>query len=166
LATDVEGHSEALLLTILAGGGKSTVKDSWFLRAFFIDLKVIRALFGQAPIGLLCLILAYFQLPQVPSKHNEESRLSLWSFDWLGLGAFVISASAFVLGTTAGSPALDGHRRALFTTSAIFLTLLVFIERRASNPIFPGSIVPAQGLRNIFMGQITFFSSISLVRGH
>jgi hypothetical protein len=120
---------------------------------------------GQTPIGILCLILAYWQLPQVGKENDEEFGLSLWSFDYLGLGAFIISATSFVLGTTSGSPALDGNKLALFTTSAVFLVILVVIERMSSRPIFPSSVVPAQGLRNIFLGQVTFFASISTVSG-
>ncbi|KAJ5787325.1 MFS general substrate transporter [Penicillium paradoxum] len=121
------------------------------------------ALLGQAPIGILCLILAYWQLPKLPKKYDVEPRLSLWSFDYLGLGAFIISTTSFVLGTTNGSPALDGKKPALFTTSAIFLAILIFIEKMSSRPIFPASIVPAPGLRNVFLGQVMFFANISIV---
>lgn len=93
------------------------------------------------------------------------SRLSLWSFDYLGLGAFVISASSFVLGTTDGSHALDGNKPALFITSAVFLAILIFIEIMSPRPIIPISIVKAPGLRNIFLGQFMFFANVSTVSG-
>ncbi|RFU25076.1 hypothetical protein B7463_g11259, partial [Scytalidium lignicola] len=121
------------------------------------------ALLGQAPIGIFCLIVAYWQLPQVPKKNDVKPILCLWSFDYLGLGAFVVSATSFVLGTTDGSPALDGNKPALFTTSAIFLAILILIENTSPRPIIPPSIVTAPGLRNIFLGQFMFFASVSTV---
>ncbi|KAJ5387068.1 MFS general substrate transporter [Penicillium cosmopolitanum] len=123
------------------------------------------ALLGQAPIGFLCLILAYFQLPQESKKHDVKPGLDLWSFDYLGLGAFVISATSFVLGTTNGSPILDGNKPALFTISAIFLGILFCIEKVTPRPMIPSSIITAPGLRHIFLGQFTFFVFVSTVSG-
>ncbi|KAJ6096443.1 MFS general substrate transporter [Penicillium sp. IBT 16267x] len=119
------------------------------------------ALLGQAPIGMLCLILAYWQLPHVPKKKDMDSKLSLWNFDYWGLGAFTISATSFVLGTTEGSSALDGHKTALFATSAIFLATLIVIEKISPRPIIPPSIIAAPNLRGIFLGQFLFFANVS-----
>lgn len=128
-----------------------------------VNLKFSRALLGQSPIGLLCLILAYFQLPRDSTKHDVKASLGLWDFDYLGLGAFVISATSFVLGTTNGSPTLDENKTALFTISAIFLGILIVIERTSPIPMIPSSILTAPGLRFIFLGQFTFFVFVSTV---
>ncbi|KAJ5643392.1 MFS general substrate transporter [Penicillium longicatenatum] len=119
------------------------------------------ALLGQSPIGMLCLVLAYFQLPKIPKNHHKESKLSLWNFDYWGLGAFTISATTFVLGTTDGNSALDDNKPALFATSAIFLVLLIVIEKMSSRPIIPPSIIAAPSVRGIFLGQFLFFINVS-----
>lgn len=122
-----------------------------------------RALLGQSPIGVLCLVLAYWQLPKVPKKINKESKLSLWNFDYWGLGAFTISATSFVLGTTDGNSALDDNKPALFATSAIFLVILIVIEKLSARPIIPPSVIAAPNLRGIFLGQFLFFVNVSTV---
>ncbi|CAI7592582.1 unnamed protein product [Penicillium manginii] len=119
------------------------------------------ALLGQTPIGFLCLILAYWQLPQDSKRRVAEPGLGLWSFDFLGLGAFLISATSFVLGTTDGSPTLDSNKSALFTISAIFFGILIVIEKVSPRPMIPPSVVAAPGLRHIFLGQFTFFIFVS-----
>ncbi|KAJ6010862.1 MFS general substrate transporter [Penicillium sp. IBT 35674x] len=119
------------------------------------------ALLGQSPIALLCLILAYFQLPKVPKKNNKESKLSLWNFDYWGLGAFTISATSFVMGTTDGNPALDDNKPLLFAISGIFLVILIVIEKLSSRPIIPPSVIAAPNLRSIFLGQFLFFVNVS-----
>jgi hypothetical protein len=114
---------------------------------------------------MLCLVLAYFQLPKIPKNHHKESKLSLWNFDYWGLGAFAISATTFVLGTTDGNSALDDNKPALFATSAIFLVLLIVIEKMSSRPIIPPSIIAAPSVRGIFLGQFLFFVNVSTVSG-
>lgn len=111
---------------------------------------------------MICLILAYKQLPQGHSA-RPASEMSLWSFDYLGLGAFIVSATAFVLGTTNGSLALDEYKPALFTASAVFLIILILIELVTPRPIIPISIITAPGLRNIFLGQFLFHGNVSTV---
>ncbi|CAG7931701.1 unnamed protein product [Penicillium olsonii] len=121
------------------------------------------ALLGQVPIGFLCLILAHWQLPQTPKKTDVKSKVTLWSFDYLGLAAFVTSTTAFVLATTDGSPTLDANKPALFCTWGIFLILLIVVEKFSPRPIFPASLVTAPGLRNVFLGQFAFFANVSIV---
>ncbi|KAJ6143007.1 MFS general substrate transporter [Penicillium samsonianum] len=123
------------------------------------------SLIGQAPIGLLCLALAHWQLPASAKKIDYETRISLWEFDYLGLAAFFVSATSFILGTTEGGIGFPAFNTStLLAVSCVSLAILTLIERFGTkNPIIPPSVVSASGLGGIFSGQILYFASISTI---
>jgi hypothetical protein len=117
---------------------------------------------------VLCLALAHWQLPVSAKLINPETRISLWSFDFLGLGAFFMSVTSFILATTDGGaafPLLNSSK--LLAVSCAFLAALILIERfGAKNPIIPPSVVCASGMSGVLFGQVVYFASISTVSGH
>ena len=125
-----------------------------------------RSLVGQAPIGIACMGLAYYQLPVSMREVDLQSAVSLWEFDWAGIVAFFFAVTSFVLGTTDGGTFLSSVSKPSFlVASCVFLIVFVIIERfSAKNPIIPPSVVSSPRLSNIFLGQILYFSSISTVR--
>jgi hypothetical protein len=126
-----------------------------------------RSLIGQAPIAVLCLALAHWQLPVSPRHLDSKSDLSLWKFDYLGLGAFFISVSLFILGTTDGGMLFNFNTPAMLAASGAFLVVFMLIERFGTvNPIIPPTVVSAPGLGAIFLGQVIFFANISTVSMH
>lgn len=116
---------------------------------------------------MLCLALAHWQLPGSAKRIDTSSHLSLWSFDYFGLGSFFISVTSFILATTDGGIIFESSTPAILTVSCAFLVILVLIECLGTkHPIIPPSVVAAPGLSGIFVGQIIFFASISTVSAY
>ncbi|CEO58558.1 hypothetical protein PMG11_03271 [Penicillium brasilianum] len=123
------------------------------------------SLIGQAPIGVLCLALAHWQLPASRKTINSETCISLWSFDSLGLGAIFISVTSFILATTEGGNAFPSlNRSTLLAVSCASLAALILIERFGTkNPIIPSSVVCASGMGGVLFGQVVYFASITTI---
>ncbi|KAF7593672.1 hypothetical protein BBP40_011081 [Aspergillus hancockii] len=123
------------------------------------------SLIGQTPVGLLCLALAHWQLPASAQTTHFDSQLSFRSFDYLGIGAFFILVTSFILGTTEGGISfLSSRTPELLAVSCAFLVVFFIIERFwTKHPIIPPSIIRAPGLGGIFFGQILFFASIMTI---
>lgn len=128
------------------------------------DALVIRSLIGQAPIGMLCLALAHWQLPASAKKIETGLRISIWSFDYFGISAFFISMSSFILGTTDGTIFPPSSTTALLAVSGAFLVALILIERFGTkHPIIPPSLIMNPSLGGVFLGQLVFLASLAAV---
>ncbi|KAJ5243419.1 MFS general substrate transporter [Penicillium citrinum] len=123
------------------------------------------SLVGQAPIGIVCMGLAYYQLPVSMREANLQPSVSLWRFDWGGIVAFLFAVTSFILGTTDGGAFLSSFSKPAFLiASCVFLIIFIMIEKfAAENPIIPPNVVGSPRLSNIFLGQMLYFSSISTI---
>ncbi|KAJ5780601.1 MFS general substrate transporter [Penicillium paradoxum] len=122
------------------------------------------SLIGQAPIGLLCLALAHWQLPASAKRIHSSSNISLWSFDYFGLATFFITVTSFILATTDGGILFQSNTPVILAVSCLFLVAFVLVECFGTKmPMIPPSVVCAPGLGGILFGQVIFFASISTI---
>lgn len=115
------------------------------------------------PIGMFCLALAHWTLPVSERKSESQSQFGLWSFDYLGIGAFFISVSSFILATTDGVIFFKSSNTPIVLgISAAFLVVFILIERFvAKNPILPLSLIYGSGLSGILLGQVLFLANVN-----
>ncbi|KAF7512506.1 hypothetical protein GJ744_001441 [Endocarpon pusillum] len=123
---------------------------------------------GQAPVALVCLLLAAWLLPSLsisklrPLSDDDQSATIWHRFDILGTITFALSTTAFLLVLQLGGQKLPwGHPIVIVLAVVCFVLGVTFIatEWRAKAPLIPLSLLKSNGV-GIFCGiQILVFIS-------